>query len=88
MNEFWLNYIFYLCLAGWIFMFLLSIMAFFCSEYLKLNKDTNIKSGISLLITSGVIIKEKLNLSIYYFKIDKFCNMYSHFAYKKEKYRN
>jgi len=57
MNELCLNYIFYLSLAGCIFMFLLSMMAFFGSEYLKLNKETNIKSGISLLVTSGVINK-------------------------------
>ena len=54
MNQFLREYLFYLSLAGFIFMFLLSMMAFFNSDYLKINKETHIKSGISLLITSGV----------------------------------
>ena len=55
MGTIFKEYLLYLSLSGFLFMGLLTIMAFFSKEYLRLNKESYINSAICLSITSGVI---------------------------------
>lgn len=64
MNDYFRQYLFYISLAGFVFLLLLSMMSFFCYEFLKIKKENHINSGISLAMASGVIIILDLYVNI------------------------
>lgn len=55
-NSFCLNYTFYICIAGFVFLNIFGILAFANVESLKIKKGNHVKSGIMLVTIACVII--------------------------------
>jgi len=56
MNEFTFYYFMIISISGFFLLLFFAVMSFFNTEALKLKKDTNIKSAISLVISACVRI--------------------------------
>ncbi len=54
MNEFTFYYFMIISISGFFLLLFFAAMSFFNTEALKLKKDTNIKSAISLVISACV----------------------------------
>lgn len=69
MSNFLINYFFILSVAGFIVLFILSVLSFVNVEALKIENDKHLNSGIILLITSIVYLA--IALWIYFSKMRK-----------------
>lgn len=57
MSSFFLNYCFYMSIAGVVVLLILSILAFVNLESLKIKEGKHTQSGIILIITAIVLYK-------------------------------
>jgi hypothetical protein len=77
MSPFFLNYLFWLCSAGFVVLLIFSGLAFAGVQTFKIRDKRNISAGISLLLPSMVSLKniiKKMYLGgaiFLYFRIDK-----------------